>query len=34
MTERISETHFGDPLSDKLREISNLAKERWSEFND
>ena len=34
MTERISETNFGDPLSDKLREISCLAKDRWNKFKE
>jgi hypothetical protein len=34
MSERISETNFGDPLSDKLRQISTLAIEKWNVFND
>jgi hypothetical protein len=34
MTERISENNLGDPLSDKLREINNFAKEKWYVFND
>ena len=29
MTTRISENNVGDPLSDKLRDITNLAKDKW-----
>ena len=34
MTLRISETNVGDPLSDKLRDITNLAKDKWQLFKD
>lgn len=29
MSQRISETNVGDPLSDKLREITYYAKDKW-----
>jgi hypothetical protein len=34
MISRISESNVGDPLSDKLRDITNLAKDKWYLFRD
>jgi hypothetical protein len=34
MISRISESNVGDPLSDKLRDITNFAKDKWYLFRD